>query len=111
MKTIRRKVRDEADARECLAAAARSGKPRSEWARTNDVDGRSLNMWRLHLDGRAGRGAGARPTLRLVELVSHDYRRVPDAKYVVRLGDVAVEVDDGFDDVTLRRLLAVVAAC
>jgi hypothetical protein len=31
--------------------------------------------------------------------------------YVVHCGDLAVEIDERFDDEVLRRLLAVVSAC
>ena len=108
---LRRKIADEADARRCLEAVAASGLPRREWARRHGVDGRSLNAWRLNLARmRSESPAVARPgSLRLVELVAH--RGGEPARYVVRYGDFAVEVDERFDDGHLRRLLAVVAGC
>ena len=36
-----RKIADEMDAHACLDAAARSGLPRTEWARAHGVDARS----------------------------------------------------------------------
>jgi hypothetical protein len=48
--------------------------------------------------------------LRLVELVARTDSR-PPARYTVRVGDLAVEVDDSFDDDVLRRLISVVASC
>jgi hypothetical protein len=47
--------------------------------------------------------------LRLVELVP-EVSEEP-ARYVVRVGAFAIEVDDRFNDTTLRRLLGVVAPC
>lgn len=104
-----RKIRDAADARACLSAAARArGMTRAEWAREHGIDGRSLNSWRVNLE----RGS-AKPTkkrrVRLVELVAAP--PVQPVRYVIRLGDVAVEFDQHFDDATLRRVLQVVAAC
>jgi len=99
-----RKIRDAEEARWCLEAVADSQLARAEWARRNGIDARSLNAWRLIL-ARAERQV---PT-RWVELVAA--QRVPTSRYVVRVGDVAVEVGDDFQDDTLRRLLAVVASC
>lgn len=103
-----RKTRDAADARRCLRAVQSSGLGRVEWAHEHGIDARSLNVWRLNL----ARGAKPEPTglpMRLVELVAS--AAPVDVRYVVRVGDLAVEVDDRFDDVTLRRLLRVVASC
>lgn len=106
---LRRKIADEADARRCLEAVAASGLPRREWALAHGVDGRSLNAWRLNV-ARGRRDSPVTPgSLRLVELVAH--RDAGPARYVIRHGDFAVEVDDRFDDGHLRRLLAVVAGC
>jgi len=103
MTVSRRKVRDEADARACLADVERSGRTLKEWANANAVDGRSLHIWRVNLE----RWRATSPCLlRLVELVAQPRAA---ARYVVRLGDVSVEVDDSFDDHTLRRLLAVLS--
>lgn len=97
-----RKIADAADARRCLAACASSGGSRVEWARRHGVDARSLNMWRLNLGQRE-----VRP--RLVELVPTATRST--APFVVRLGELAVDVPADFDSDALRRLLAVVAPC
>ena len=105
--TTRRKVRGEGDARACLDEVKRSGGKLRDWARSNGVDGRSLNMWRVVLSRRVNA-----PSVRLIELslplVPPD---VAAARYVVRCGELAVEVDDRFDDATLRRLLSVVTSC
>ncbi len=98
-----RKVRDRAEAATLLASAARSGVERAQWARENGVDARSLNMWRLNLARRAG------PELRLVELVSMG--DTPPEPIIVRCGLFTVEVRDGVDEGSLRRVLTAVATC
>lgn len=65
---VRRKLRDEADARSCLARAARSQQGRAEWARRNGVDVRSLNMWRVMLERSGAETPSA--AVRMVELVA-----------------------------------------
>ena len=102
-----RKIRDVRDAHESLAAAAASGLTRAEWARQEGIDGRSLNAWHLNLERRQDR----RPELRLVELVSTAAKPEPPAALRVRCGPFVVEVGVSFDEDTLARLLAVVAAC
>ena len=47
-----RKIRDESDARECLAAVRVAGGDRVAWAREHRVDARSLNAWRVALERR-----------------------------------------------------------
>ena len=102
-----RKIRDVADARSALEAAARSGIPRAEWARRQGIDGRSLNAWRLNLE----RGERRRRPVHLVELVPATPTVPATARYVVRCGELEVDLDEGFDDETLLRLLRVVVAC
>lgn len=108
---IRRKVCNEGDARSCLARAACSGQSRADWARQNGVDARSLNMWRLNLERADGaRVPATRP--RVVELVAAPVSDPsPPARYVVRVGDLGVEVDEHFDADVLRRLISVVSSC
>ncbi len=103
-----RKVRDENDAIRCLNASNASGEGRASWARHNGVDPRSLNAWRVNL-ARSRPSAPAQPP-RLVELVA-SAPAAEAARYRVLCGEMAVEVDDRFDDDVLRRLLAVVASC
>jgi len=113
-----RKIKDAADARRCLSAAGASGLSDVEWARKRGVDGRSLNAWRMNL-ARRGALLGPRPKRRsgpaqLVELVAAPGAEAADGsatQYVVRCGELSVEVDEGFEDATLRRLLLVVASC
>ena len=122
--TERRKITDADDARRCLAAARRAGEPVGAWAQANGVDGRSLNAWRMNLARRGGgsrrraraqaqpaRAALAlRPRPALVELIPAP-RPAPPARYVVLVGDVRIEVGDGFDVTTLRRLVGALRAC
>lgn len=106
-----RKIRDAADARACLRAmnAAGGGVSRARWAREHGIDGRSLSAWRINL----GRAAPAlrQSRARLVELVATPAASSTPVRYVVQCGKLAVEVDERFDEATLRRLLQVVASC
>jgi hypothetical protein len=101
-----RKIRDAHEARSCLDAAESSGVPRADWAREHGIDGRSLHAWHMNLARRA-----SEPTpLRLVELVpSAPSAATPCVR--VRCGPFLVEVGADFDDRTLVRVLAAVAAC
>jgi transposase-like protein len=103
----RRKLRNEQDAKRCVAEAKASGLSRSEWARQHGVDGRSLYAWEKKVGSdepeQREKLAG------LVELIPA-WRRV-ESRYVVQCGRFAVEVDEHFDEETLERLLKVVAAC
>jgi len=99
------KIRDDADARACLAAMERSALPLAKWAQAHGIDGRSLHAWRHNLGSRRGESV----QLRMVELtVAAPVQR---GRYIVHLGDLAVEVDEHFDPETLRRLLDAVAEC
>ena len=102
---VRRKVRDAEEAAVLLAEAERSGMSRAEFARSNWIDARSLNMWRLCLARREPLAE-----LRLVELVTTEPSVAP-APIAVRCGPFAVEVPADFDDHHLRWVLAAVAAC
>jgi hypothetical protein len=98
-----RKIRDAHEARACLDAAESSGVPRADWAREHGIDGRSLHAWHMNLGRRA-------TPLRLVELVpSAPPVHAPSVR--VRCGPFLVEVGADFDDRTLIRVLAAVAAC
>jgi len=110
-----RKIRDERDARRCMAAAKAAGVSRGEWARQHGIDGRSLFAWGKNLE-RGDKTRGTKKTVRkrkrlggLVELIA-DTRRV-ESRYVIRSGQLAVEVDDNFEEATLTRLLKIIAAC
>lgn len=106
----RRKVRDAEDARELIAAARRAGVRLGLWARANGIDGRSLHAWKLNLErGSAPRRRRARSTAPLVELVPT--RASPQARYVLRRGDVAFEFGDDAREEMLQRVVAVLRAC
>jgi len=103
MTTARRKIRDEADARACWAAACSAGLDAGAWARAHGVDGRSLHTWRMNLglDARTRRSRRSRikaspERKQLVELVPTP--SAPRGRYVVRVGAAEVELDDAFRD-------------
>ncbi len=102
----RRKIRDEAEARDALGGIAASGEELSDWCSAKGIDPRSLNGWRGVLAERA-----EVETLRFVELVPTEHAASPAgrAEYRVRCGAFTVEVGH-FDDDDLARLLRVVAA-
>ncbi len=99
-----RRIRDEVEARACLAKVTASRRPLAAWSREHGLDGRSLNMWKVNLERREV--AALRP--RFVELVP---RASVSARYAVILGDVRVEVDDSFEPETLARLVATLRSC
>ena len=49
-----RKVRDEEEARCLLDEAEMMGMSRAAWARSQGVDPRSLNAWRMNIERRPG---------------------------------------------------------
>ena len=69
-----------------------------------EVDGRSMQCWRMNLDRRPE----SRP-VRLLELTLPRPER--PAVYRVVVGRFTVEVGDDFSELTLGRLLDLVAAC
>jgi len=112
----RRKIRDEADARTCIAAVKASKVTARQWARSEGIDGRSLRAWTINLERgasstkRARSQTGLAQPLRLVELIPSPPTQSA-GRYVVRVGAHAVEVGDQFAEATLRRLVAVLASC
>ena len=110
-----RKVADEADARRCLAAVARSGGDLSAWTRAHGVDGRSLHVWKMNLERRprrqlpAQRGSSA---LTVVELVPERGQPVATAaRYSLEVAGVRVELGEDFQEDVLRRLVRVLRSC
>ena len=99
----KRKIRNEADARQCLAAVEASGLERIHWARREGIDGRSLRAWQKKLS----RSIMMDQRPRMVELMMP----LQPARYVVRCGQMEVEIDNGFESETLLRLLRVISAC
>ena len=104
--TRRRKVENEREALALLDELAHSGLELSAFCASRGVDGRSLNCWRRNLGSRLPSQA-----LRLVEVVATEVEEAPAAAYMLRIGEVYIEVDDHFRDATLVRLLRVAAAC
>ena len=105
-----RKIRDAADVEMLKRDAAAAGVPLVQWARDRGVDGRSLQAWILNTEGRRRASSqGDARGIGLVELVAVNDAR--PARYVVRVGDLAIELGDEFNETTLRRLLEVVLAC
>ena len=106
---MRRKIKDDQDARACLRAAQVAGVSVGEWAREHGVDGRSLNAWRINLSrSDATEEATAKP--RLVELVPAAPSRA-DARYVVHVDGARIELADDFCEETLVRLVRALRAC
>ena len=100
---------NEQDARRCLSAVKASRRELGAWAREHGVDGRSLNLWRVNLARRGVLRVRATAP-KLVELVVAPAAIVVDrrAPFVLRVGDVELEVGDNFDETVLRRLVGVV---
>ncbi len=113
-----RRVRDEADARSCLASVEASGMTLYPWARANGVAVRSLGRWRERvalIDARTQREAPRSkrvklPEPRLVEVTVTPREPAPVRDDVV-VGRFRVVVGDDFAESTLARLLRVVASC
>jgi hypothetical protein len=106
-----RKIRDEADAKVCLAAARAVGGNRATWARTHGIDARSLNAWRVALDKRAAstqrrKAVALQP--KLVELVQAP---ASSARCVVDFGGARVEVDERCSFDTLQRVFRALRSC
>jgi hypothetical protein len=111
-----RKIRDESDARACLSASRTATElSQAEWARQHGIDGRSLFAWGRNLargdKPRSAKTKGSRrkKQVGLVELIPGS--SATGSHYLVRCGQLAVEIDEHFDEATLARLLRVVAAC
>lgn len=100
-----RKVRDENEARSILMDAESRNLEPGDVASERGVDRRSLQAWRMTLKraGRVPEQAG------MVELVT--FPTAEPTVYRVLVGDMAVELDDQFQEGTLRRLLGVLRAC
>lgn len=103
-----RKIRDEVDARACLAAVRAAGGDPVSWSRSNGVDARSLNCWRVNL-GRRSKSANV-DAVALVELVPAAPARV-GGRYLLDLGVARLEFDDSCTVDTLRRVVTAVVGC
>ena len=111
-----RKVRGAEDARACMRAVAQSGLTRRDWAVAHGVDARSLHLWDVRLRQNSVPTPRPMPALpvprpvRFVELVAEAAPEEP-AAYRLVVGCVRIEVDEGFSEAVLTRLLRVVMAC
>jgi hypothetical protein len=102
---MRRRIRDEADARKCLAAVERARVDGAEWAHAHGVDARSLNAWKLNL-GRRGT-----KRVRLVELVPAQAHAPPRGRYALEVAGARLEFDDDFAAETLQRVVQALRSC
>lgn len=103
----RRCVRDENDATKLLDAWQNSGMELRAFAESRRVDGRSLRHWAGKLDRDTLLNDA--PEVRLLELTLP--QPAPMAHYRILVGELAIELDDHFQEHTLRRLLDLVARC
>ena len=107
---MRRKIDNQNDARRCLRAAERAGLTAGEWGREHGIDGRSLNAWRMNLARRTPVKHRADLEPRLVELVPIAGQG-KDARYLVRIRDISIEVGADFHEESLVRLVRALHAC
>ena len=105
-----RKVVDARDARRCLSTLSRSGETLRAWCRSNGVDGRSLRAWQINMSRGAARDSATSTPAQLVELVPVSSPRAV-SRHVVRVGPGTIEVADGFDADTLRRIVEDLRSC
>lgn len=112
MAVMRRKVVDRDDAQRLLKAWGAGTDDLPDFCARVGVDGRSLHCWALNLGRLPRPREEQRPSaVGLVELSVRGAPVTAPALYRVVVGDLAVEVDDGFREDTLARLLRVVARC
>lgn len=105
-----RKILNEQEARQCLAAAKSWRGGLAAWAQAHGFDGRSLHCWRLNLGSRSvPRGRACTP--RLVEVVPAAMTTAARVPYVLHIGGVELEVGDAFDEASLRRLVGLLKSC
>ena len=104
--TTGRRVRDRTEAADLLGVWESSGERLSDWCGARGINWYSLNAYRR-------RGVPvATDEPQLVELVVGGVtitNEAPRSRYLVRIDDVEIEVDDNFREDTLLRLLQVVA--
>jgi len=113
-----RKIQDETEAREHLSRMRESGLTLAAWARSAGIDGRSLHAWNVNLSrGDSNTAAGRTPKARkardvkLVELVPMVSSGARGVRYIVQVGQFAIDVDARFEEGTLRRLIGVLRSC
>jgi|WetSurMetagenome_2_1015567.scaffolds.fasta_scaffold237181_3 hypothetical protein len=98
-----RRVRDEGEARNLLAQQRLSGLSLRDWCNVEGIKAHSLAWWKIRLQDSA---------IRLVEVTPMTPPAAhPEARYIVHVGDLAIEVSDDFKEDTLGRLLDVLSRC
>ena len=99
------------EAVELLEQWERSGEPMSRWCAARGLNWYSLSAYKGWLATRLDAEPGAEVTF--AEVVQEPVETfVPTGgRYRVDLGNVVVEVDDHFQELTLRRLLRLIASC
>lgn len=98
-----------------LHAHTESGLPFPGWCAREGVDGRSLLCWRRALAARGRRSEAPRlvellPTLPTPQSVTVRPARAP-SPLRVHVGDVVVEVNEGFDAAMLTGVVQALRAC
>jgi len=111
-----RKIQDETEAREHIAKMRESGLTLTAWARSAGIDGRSLHAWNVNLSRRDSNASRKTTKVRkareikLVELVPMS-SVARSTRYIVQVGQLAIDVDAQFEETTLRRLIGVLRSC
>lgn len=101
-----RKIIGREEALALLSELASTGESLVQFSRRRSLDARSLRCWKLNLARGGGRPDGE--PLRLMEVTLPPSR---PSRCRVLVGDLAVEVEDDFQETTLARLLSVVRSC
>lgn len=101
-----RKVMGREEALALLSELDATGESLVQLSRRRSVDARSLRCWKLNLS-RGGHRLEGGP-LRLMEVALPP---TGPSRYRILVGDLALEVEDDFQDATLARLLALVRSC
>ena len=107
-----RRIFSEQDARRCLAAVKASRRELATWAYEHGVDGRSLNAWRVNLEGRGGtrkRRRSPAQRVRLVELIEAPPKI--STGFLLRVSGVEFEVGEAFEEQALGRLIRLLKSC
>lgn len=90
----------------CVSDGEEVGQRLGAWARPHGGDGRSLHAWDLALK-RRGKKVGR---TKLIELIP-SAAVVASARYVLRVGEVAIEFGGDPRDETLRWVVEVLRTC
>ena len=114
-----RKIVDEREARALLTRMSRSKSDPASWARSQGIDGRSLNAWRNIVERRRAKEPGTQQhrrrgerALRLVELVPTEVIAGPvAARYAIKIAGAVIEFGDDARTDTLRRVVEVLRSC